>query len=159
MYCNYAYLRHSNIWIKWEDIGCCEEMDWVSNREKNKEKGHNTSSDRMLQTHLSTSSLATISPFFRALMAYIVPVFLYSDNNTWERQSEVIHVCNNMINDVIQVNEFHMGVRICGLVLKNEWEDFLIWFYNNWGKCMTFSFKVKCIKMQKIQMIPNTLIG
>lgn len=32
--------------------------------------------------YLSTSSLATMSPFFRALMAYILPDFLYSANRT-----------------------------------------------------------------------------
>lgn len=34
--------------------------------------------------YLSTSSLATISPFFRALMAYMFPDFLYSVNSTWK---------------------------------------------------------------------------
>lgn len=38
-------------------------------------------------TDLSTSSRAMISPFFRALMAYIVPVFLYSDSNTCRQKS------------------------------------------------------------------------
>lgn len=27
-----------------------------------------------------------MSPFFRALMAYVVPVFLYSDNSTWRHK-------------------------------------------------------------------------
>lgn len=33
--------------------------------------------------YLSTSSRATMSPFFSALMANISPVLLYSANNTW----------------------------------------------------------------------------
>lgn len=33
-------------------------------------------------SYLSTSSRATMSPFFRALMAYWLPVFLYSDSST-----------------------------------------------------------------------------
>ena len=33
----------------------------------------------------STSSLAMMSPFFRALIANTSPVFLYSDNNTYNR--------------------------------------------------------------------------
>lgn len=41
------------------------------------------------KTNLSTSSRAIMSPFFRALMAYMVPVFLYSDSNTCEQ------TCNN----------------------------------------------------------------
>lgn len=40
-------------------------------------------------SYLSTSSLATISPFFRALMAYWLPVFLYSDSNTWREQVKI----------------------------------------------------------------------
>lgn len=36
--------------------------------------------------HLSTSSRATMSPFFRALIANISPVLLYSANNTWRRR-------------------------------------------------------------------------
>lgn len=33
-------------------------------------------------SYLSTSSRATMSPFFRALMAYWLPFFLYSDSST-----------------------------------------------------------------------------
>lgn len=42
------------------------------------------------KSYLSTSSLATMSPFFRALMAYRLPVFLYSDNKTWREQKCVL---------------------------------------------------------------------
>lgn len=38
------------------------------------------------KSYLSTSSLATMSPFFRALMAYRLPVSLYSDNKTWREE-------------------------------------------------------------------------
>lgn len=46
--------------------------------------------------YLSTSSRATMSPFFRALIANISPVLLYSANNTWggkgsRDSSEEIH--------------------------------------------------------------------
>ena len=37
-------------------------------------------------SYLSTSSLATISPFFSALIAYRLSVFLYSESNTWKVQ-------------------------------------------------------------------------
>lgn len=38
--------------------------------------------------YLSTSSRATMSPFFRALIANISPVLLYSANNTWKGEAE-----------------------------------------------------------------------
>lgn len=48
---------------------------------------HNCSSI-IKKPHLSTSSRATMSPFFKALMANISPVLLYSANNTWRRKAE-----------------------------------------------------------------------
>lgn len=48
-----------------------------------KEATYKKTNKKQLYVYLSTSSRATMSPFFRALIANISPVLLYSANNTW----------------------------------------------------------------------------
>lgn len=43
--------------------------------------------------HLSTSSRVTMSPFFRALMAYSLPDFLYSASSTLDQEEEEKYWC------------------------------------------------------------------
>lgn len=60
-----------------------------------------------------------ISPFFKALMAYIVPVFLYSDNNTWSHKKEKEENC---ITSLIYEEEE---------LKRNQNMNFLIDFHDN----------------------------
>lgn len=62
--------------------------------------------------YLSTSSRATMSPFFRALIANISPVLLYSANSTWREEaeqrdtSEEIHCSFHLFPNVLS-NSYH----------------------------------------------------
>lgn len=62
-----------------------------------------------MQTCLSTSSLATMSPFFSALIAYIEPDFLYSASNTWKSHLQKSFTVKQQYAKVQQKKEIKQG--------------------------------------------------